>query len=470
MSFALTKPERLPQLLISRIGARVALAHACAVIAAFGLAGFVAQISLTQISEQGMRDRIKGEAAALLDELHSKGPARLPHTVAKRQRLWRGFDYRLESATGEVLAGSLPRAGDGWSVITRTERAGTPRQKFLARSDRLPDGERLVVAQNLDIEAGQTAAITQTLTACGALGVLLCVVLSYLVSRGVWCRVSAIAEVARVVSDGDLDVRAPIRTLTPKDDLDHLEVSFNVMLDRIGALISQIRQVSTDIAHDMRTPLTRHRQRIERLSLRVRGDPIMLREVQGLDNDVAEILRTFDALLQLSEIEVGEAGGSGLEDLSEVATRVVEAYRPDIEDSGRKLVLTAEPALLVIDETLVAQAIANLLDNALRHTPPGSTIGVTVAPLSKGAELVVQDNGPGVPVNQREAVLRPFVRLEPSRQTPGSGLGLSIVAAIARRHGASIAMEDAQPGFRLRLAFPRATPQAELPLTFMAAE
>ena len=470
MSFAQTEARGRSHLLISRIGARVALAHACAIIVAFGLAGYVAQISLTQISQQGMRDRIRGEAAALLDELHSKGPARLPHTVAKRQRLWRGFDYRLERPTGELLAGDLPHADDGWSVITRYGRPGTPAGKFLARSDRLPDGDRLVVAQNLAIEAGQTAAMTKTLAACGALGVLLCVLLSYLASRGVWRRVAAIAEVARAVSEGDLDVRTPIRTSIPKDDIDQLETSFNIMLDRIGALIRQVRQVSTDIAHDMRTPLTRHRQRIERLKLSVQSDPVLLPEIQGLDNDVAEILRTFDALLQLSEIEVGATARLGIEDLGEVATRVAEAYRPEIEDSGRKLVLTAETAPLVIDEALVAQAIANLLDNALRHTPPGSTIGVKVFPGKEGAELVVQDNGPGVPHNQREAVLRPFVRLQPSRQTPGSGLGLSIVAAIARHHGASIAMEDAQPGFRLRLGFPQARPQQQNTPVPMAAE
>lgn len=445
-----------PRLFISRIGARVALAHACAVIVAFALAGYVAQVSLTHISQQAMRDRISGEAAALLDELQSKGAARLPHTVAKRQRLWRGFDYRLEDAGGDLLAGSLPKAADGWSVVSRPGAAGKPTQRFLAHSEQLPGGDKLMVAQNLNVEAGQTQAIAQTLAACGALGVLLCIALSYVASRGVWRRVAAVAEVARAVSEGDLRVRAHTRSRPPQDDIDQLEASFNVMLDRIEVLIRQVRQVSTDIAHDMRTPLTRHRQRLERLKLSAKDNPVLLREAQGLDNDVAEILRTFDALLQLSEIEVGEAARIGLEDLSEVATRVTEAYRPDIEESGRTLILRTEPAQLVIDEALVAQAIANLLENALRHTPRGSTILVAVSAKGDGAELVVQDDGPGVPYADREAVLRPFVRLEPSRQTPGSGLGLSIVAAIAQRHGASVVLEDATPGFRVRLGFPQA--------------
>lgn len=456
MSSALTDRWR-PPLFFSRIGARIALAHALAVVLAFALAGYVAEVSLNRIAQTAMRDRIRGEAASLLDEFGQKGSAHLPYTVAKRQRLWRGFDYRIDDAGGHFLAGKLPSLKAGWSIATLGKGGpggGQGARRFLAFTQRLPDGAVLSVGQDMAVEAGQGAAIAWTLAACGALGVIFCVGLSYLASRGDWRRIAAIADVADAVSDGDLKVRAAARP-SARDDIDQLGLAFNAMLDRIGALIGQVRQVSTDIAHDMRTPLTRHRQRLERLRAHVRNQPDLLAEVRGLEGDVEEILRTFDALLQLSEIEAGGEGiNANFEDLAEIACRVAEAYRPDIEESGRRLTVLAAPAPIWADEALLAQAVANLLENALRHTPRGAAIEVAVSLDAGGAALTVRDDGPGIPAAQREAALRPFVRLEPSRSAPGSGLGLSIVAAVAQRHGARLELTDAEPGLRVRLCFP----------------
>lgn len=453
------KPARSSALILSRAGVRIALAHALAVVVAFAAAGWIASISLNHIAQKAMRDQIRGEANSLMEEFRQKGADHLPFTVAKRQRLWRGFDYRLTAADGTLLAGRLPAASAGWSNPELPARAALPGQRFLALTQTLPNGAVLTVGENLSVAAGQTAAITETLAICGALGAIFCVLLSYLVSRGAWRRIAAISAAADKVSQGDLKVRAAVRGSRARDDIDQLGAAFNAMLDRIGVLIDQVRQVSTDIAHDMRTPLTRHRQRLERLRREVGDQPTVLAEVLGLEADVGEILRTFDALLQLSEIE--GSGADGLlraEDLGAIAAHVAEAYRPDIEESGRRLMVEVEPCPVWADEALVTQALANLLENALRHTPRGARIAVDARRGAGGeAELTVADDGPGIADADRAAALRPFVRLETSRNRPGSGLGLSIVAAVAARHDAVLTLEDAGPGLRVRMRFP-ATP------------
>jgi signal transduction histidine kinase len=229
------------------------------------------------------------------------------------------------------------------------------------------------------------------------------------------------------------------------------------MLDRIGVLIDQLRQVTTDIAHDLRTPLTRLRHKIERLQSGLRDQPSLARAIGDLDDDVGEIIRTFDALLQLAEIETHDgATAFDLVNLGVIALDVAEAFRPDIEASGRHLLASAEPWLVAADGRLLTQVCANLLENTLRHTPPCTTIQIRVEREGQGARLLVADDGPGVPSEDRREALKPFVRLERSRTTKGSGLGLSIVAAIAGRHGARLALEDGQPGLRVTLTFPLA--------------
>jgi signal transduction histidine kinase len=209
------------------------------------------------------------------------------------------------------------------------------------------------------------------------------------------------------------------------------------------------------VAHDLRTPLTRVRQKLEALERALIDDPHGLKQLRRVDEDLAEVLRTFDSLLRLSEIESRTVALPRCDlDLADTARRVAEAFRPDIETSGRSLDLDLRGAPMAGDEPLLAQAVANLLENALRHTPSVARIRLATRRTPAGAELSVSDNGPGVPADRRAAVLAPFVRLEPSRTTPGSGLGLSIVAAVAARHGAQIELGDAKPGLVVTLTFP----------------
>ena len=230
------------------------------------------------------------------------------------------------------------------------------------------------------------------------------------------------------------------------------------MLDEIATLVSRVRWVSTDIAHDLRTPLTHVRQKLERIKAAAGVNSSVLAAADEIEADVGELLRTFDAMLRLAEIENDPKAASRARiDLAELTARVADAYRPDIEASGRRLVTDLEPAAIDADPDLLAQAIANLMENALRHTPPDARIAVRVEAAGDRVILSVTDNGPGVPEGQREAVLQRFYRLEVSRTTQGSGLGLPIVAAIARRHCATLGtLSDACPGLRVELVFPSA--------------
>ncbi|WP_158272245.1 MULTISPECIES: sensor histidine kinase [unclassified Caulobacter] len=427
------------------------------VVTAFLLAGYLTQVAIRRLEQGEIREHVQGEAASLRDEIRQKGIGHLPYTVAKRTRLWRGFEYRLVSRQGVLLAGRLPDPGVvGWTELDGVpSHHGEPDHRFLVLTETLFNGSRLSVGQDMAIAAGQTAAVNRILLLCGLLGTVFCLATSFLFTRQAWRRIAQVSSAAQQVTEGQLSQRVPVRRTRQPDDIDDLGVTFNAMLDRIGALIGQLRQVTTDIAHDMRTPLTRLRNKIERLQSDARPHPPLARAIGDLDDDVGEILRTFDALLQLAEIEThnGVMAFAPV-DLGNIALDVAEAFRPDIEASGRHLQASGEAWLVAADSALLTQVCANLLENALRHTPSGTTIQVRVEREGQGARLLVADDGPGVNPEDRQEALKPFVRLDRSRTTKGSGLGLSIVAAIAARHGARLELGDARPGLRVALAFP----------------
>jgi signal transduction histidine kinase len=451
-------------------GTRLALIQMIIVVVAFLLAGYLTQVAIGRLEQDEIREHLQGEAASLRDEVRQKGIGHLPYTVSKRTRLWRGFEYRLVSGQGVLLAGRLPDTGViGWSELEGVpSHHGEPNHRFLVLTESLFNGSRLSVGQDLAIAAGEAAAVNRILLLCGFLGTAFCLATSFLFTRQAWRRITHISKAAQLVSEGQLSQRVSLRRVHNPDDIDDLGATFNAMLDRIGALIGQLRQVTTDIAHDMRTPLTRLRHKIERLQSDARTHPPLARAISDLDDDVGEILRTFDALLQLAEIETHN-GVMAFDpvNLAHIALDVAEAFRPDIEASGRRLQASGEPWMVAADGALLTQVCANLLENALRHTPSGTTIQIRVERDGQGARLLVADDGPGVPPEDRHAALKPFVRLESSRTTKGSGLGLSIVAAIAGRHGARLELDDARPGLKVALAFPVAvwaTPNAPVPV------
>jgi signal transduction histidine kinase len=267
-------------------------------------------------------------------------------------------------------------------------------------------------------------------------------------------RVDAVSLTTQAIIAGDLTRRLP--SSGTDDEFDRLATSVNAMLDRIEDLMRSMRQVSNDIAHDLRTPLTRLRQRLERARERALSIEELRDIVQGSVAQVDSILETFGALLRIAQIEAGgHAGAVAIVDVSSLLKNVVEDFSPAAEDCGQRITSDVAPDLqLSGDRELLTQMVANLLDNAIRHSPPGTVINIAARQVDDGVEIAISDSGPGVPLAERDNVLKPFYRLESSRTTPGSGLGLSLVAAIAKQHHAHLSLSDNGPGLRVAVVFP----------------
>jgi signal transduction histidine kinase len=266
-------------------------------------------------------------------------------------------------------------------------------------------------------------------------------------------RIETVSQTSRDIIGEDLQKRLPVTRAG--DELDHLAGSINAMLDRIEGLMNDLRQVTTDIAHDLRTPLTRLRQRLE-LANQAENDTELARTT--LASAVAEldsILAIFSSLLRIAQMESGaRRQGFKQVQLSDLLGTIGELYRPMADENGQVLIETIEPSLWVMGEReLLMQLFANLIENALRHSPRGSTIEIRASRHERFTNVGVVDNGPGIPEALRDKVLQRFFRLESSRTTAGSGLGLSLASAIVKVHGATLELSDANPGLCATVRF-----------------
>jgi signal transduction histidine kinase len=271
-----------------------------------------------------------------------------------------------------------------------------------------------------------------------------------LVSRSRLRRIAQIDEVIGEVMEGDLSKRIPVSKAS--DDIEDLAEKLNHMLAELSALVEGVRRVSDSIAHDLRTPLARLKTRLEQLR---RGHPEE-GEIEEAIEEADRLLAMFAAVLRIARIESGDRRRSSFAevDLTALIDDVAELYRPLIEEKGSRLSLHNAPAITVrADRDTLFQAVANLVDNALKHAP-GASIEISLARANGAAEIRVADNGPGIPPEERERVRERFYRLDRSRTTPGAGLGLSLVSAVAARHGGELRFEDNRPGLRAVLRIP----------------
>jgi signal transduction histidine kinase len=372
--------------------------------------------------------------------------------VQERDRTPGGLDYGLEAADGAPITGRLAgkRAPLGWKVLESRGRDGH-HEAVRVMTTALPNGAKLMVGDDEDRDEALDGAVLRGFGWAFAGVVILGVVGGYALSGDVHRRLAAISGTAEAIIDGDLTRRVPVRG--SDDDLDRLALTFNRMLDRIAALMESLKQVSNDIAHDMRTPLTRLRQKLEAgLSEPGEGGQVLEAGLADLD----AILDTFAALMRIAQIE-GGARRVGFRpcDLSEVARTVVDAFAPSAEEQRQSLRLIApQPLVIEGDRELLTQMLVNLVENALRHAGTDAWIEVRTIATLTGPLLEVADNGPGVPEAERIRLFDRFYRLERSRSTPGSGLGLALVAAVARLHGAEVSLADAEPGLLAQVRFP----------------
>lgn len=445
------RPPRVLRTTAFRLAALYAALFGASVIVLGGAVLLVTRAAL----ERQMRARIEAESAALQAEFREGGLERLVESVRERSSTFGPLDYAVIGPDGAKLAGVLPSPGArlGWMELQGPiQEADGEYEPALAMVVALPGGPRLAVGD----DTGPIEDVGEAILVAFAWGLALTVVLAVLgglvLSFNFLKRIDAITRTAEAIMQGEMAQRVPERGID--DDLDRLARTLNRMLDRIGELLEGLRQVSSDVAHQLRTPLTRLRQRLEAARTGARSLSEYRVAVEGSIADTDAVLETFAALLRIAQIEAGTRRAGFREvDLAEIAASVVEAFAPSAEDEGRRLVVTTAPAPVHGDRELLTQMVANLVENGIRHTPAGTCIGVTVRSVSGAASLVVADDGPGVPGEERDKLLLRFHRLERSRAIDGSGLGLSLVAAVADLHGARIRLEDNHPGLRVTLEF-----------------
>jgi signal transduction histidine kinase len=276
-----------------------------------------------------------------------------------------------------------------------------------------------------------------------------------LLARNMLARLDQINRTSREIMAGDLSRRVPVHQA--KDEFDTLAANLNLMLDRIERLMRGMRDVTDSVAHDLRSPLNRLRNRLEALQRQAGADDAAGREIDAAIAETDHLIATFNALLLIAEADAGAVREDmTLVDLTQVAEDVAELYGPLAEEKGVALTLKRGGAAQVEgNRRLISQAAANLLDNAIKYTPPGGGVSLSTAEMPGGAEFRVADTGPGIPEADRPRVVQRFVRLEESRNSPGTGLGLSLVAAVARMHDALLLLEDNHPGLLAVLRFTR---------------
>ena len=432
-----------------RLAAIYTVAFALSVVALGALTLITTRAALRQQFDA----RLRAESSALAQEFRSEGFSGVLKAVQERDRTPGALDYGLDAPDGRPLAGRLAgrRTQIGWSSL-RMMTGGEAAESIRVLTTVLPEGYRLVVGDDDERSDALQETVLKGFAFAFAGVVVLGILGGFGLSYGVHRRLAAMTGAAEGIIDGDLARRIPVSG--SDDDLDRLAVTFNRMLDRIQDLMESLRQVSSDIAHDLRTPLTHLRQRLE-ASRTVHAPAERLAAVEGALSDVDSILATFAALLRIAQIEGGARRAAFRKvDLALLAAGVVDDFAPSAEDAGQSLAFEPSEAVNTEgDAELLTQMLVNLVENALTHAGLSARVRVRVGRRDGAAQIEVADDGPGVPSADRERVLDRFYRLERSRSTPGSGLGLALVSAVAKLHNARVELADTNPGLCVRVVF-----------------
>jgi signal transduction histidine kinase len=443
--------------------------------AAFFFLGYI-YIATAGDATRAANMAILREAKSLEDVYQRGGFVALNEAVIERSSSTRSFLYLVMDSGGRPISGGIakspistpPADGRAWTSFRLAEpgpNGAVTRQPARGMEERLPGGELLFVGADMGEAEGYVLMIVHAIGGAAALMIVLGLGGGILVARDVTRNMSALTDVIHAARVGDLGIRAKVRGAG--DELDELAEGLNEMLDRLDRSIAGLRHAGDAIAHDLRSPLTRLRARMEAALIEAeagRGDPFVALR-QALD-DADGVLKTFNAVLAIARLEAAAAApDQTVFDPGELASGVAELYEPLSEEKGLDFGAELTAGLrLRGNRDFIGQALANLLDNAVKYTPSGGAVMLRVRKTGTGdIELSVTDTGPGVPEGERERVVERFVRLENSRNAPGAGLGLSLVAAVARAHGGRLDLAEgpglvngAGPGLRVALVLPPA--------------
>lgn len=445
-----------------RIATAYVSVFSLSVLILFGLVFWL----VTDEMKGALRTAIDQDIASLVAVYHERGAIGLRAAVEDRIADARDSDslYMLQYSDGNLIAGDhlVSAPIPGWQENTAAPPSGRrdedgALERFLARGVQTGDS-LLVVGRRLFGLTEVQEILFRSLIWASGITAIMALAGGIMLGRGALRRIDSINRVFDEIKEGYFNRRVPTRGT--RDELDRLVVNINDMLDRVENLMGNLQQVTNDIAHDLRTPLSRLRQGLEAARLK---DSSAGEYEAAIDQAIAQtdtILETFAALLRIAQIESRVRRGHFAKvDISEISNRIVEVYESVVEDAGQTLRARIAPDVRMSgDKDLLTQLLANLVENAMQHCPAGTRIQLTLTN-GMAPTLVVSDTGPGIPVETREHVLRRFYRIEGSRTTQGTGLGLALVKAIADAHGATLTLSDNAPGLRVELRFPPASDQ-----------
>lgn len=443
--------------------ARLTLANSALLAAGFGLLLMLVTWLAGQYMLGHVEESVEAELDILTAEFRVDGVRGISGLI--RQRLdvrSANHDrvYRLEDAAGNLLIGNLDRwpdsAGRESLPLRLPSLLHRGQTEIVARWVRLPDGSRLLVGFD-EYEVEQVRSDIRR-AALVSFGLMLLASLGggYLITRAALRPVETIRRAAQQIMDGDLQHRVPLRSGDGADEFDRLAQTLNGMLDRIARLIATVRGATDNIAHDLRSPLTRHRARIEAaLSHPPTADELPDWLERNLA-DVDQVLSTFQSLLRIARVDSGLLRGEFSElDVGRLVRDAIELMEPLAEERGLRLVVSApEGAACTGHRDLLFQTVLNLIDNAIKYSPHGGTVELSLTRDGDDWRLCVRDEGPGIPAAERERVFERLYRLESARDTPGLGLGLSLVQSVVALHRGTIALDDAAPGLAVTLRLP----------------
>jgi signal transduction histidine kinase len=433
---------------------------------AASLLGYFAWNTRRMITED-ITSNVNAEVQEVSDIYSRRGLRALVFTIENRALRPGSNLYLVATPTGQAVAGNVGSlspgilAQTGWqeTVYRRLDEQEAANHRALVRVSELSGGFRLLIGRDLEERRRLFGIVASAAQWSVFVVILLGLGGGIFVARRVLRRIDAMTGTTQRIMAGDLSGRLPVGR--SGDELDRLAENLNAMLERIEALMAGLKEVSDNIAHDLKTPLTRLRNRAEEALASASGEFAYRAALERTIEESDALIRTFNALLMIARAESGQARDNMQEfDAAEIARGIQELYEPLAEDSGLALTVEAAPAPLHGNRELVGQALANLVENAIKYGKPSpggeSAVVISASRDSDHVRLSVRDHGPGIAEPDRKHAVERFVRLEASRTLPGSGLGLSLASAVATLHGGTLTLDDAQPGLRATLTFPAA--------------